>query len=143
MRLLIIFALFFVNIAFAQFQQYCSVGCVRSITYWQNVNTTWPSGYPKTTTICGTTVETILDAYSFVDCSSSSPLSILGHYIWAQLNAGSGACRTTTSQNAINNIIYECILCYSINNEMNNYSHYFFNYPAALACGRGIWIEMI
>ncbi len=94
----LVFILVIVGTVFAQFNQYCTVGCTRPITYWKNDNVTWPTGYPKTTTICGTTVEVILDAYTFTDCGQTTPISVLGQFVWAQLNAANGACRTVTAQ---------------------------------------------
>jgi hypothetical protein len=82
----------------------CTGGCVRPITHWKNSLTVWPAAYPNTTTICGTQVSVILDAYNYVDCGTVTPISILGQLIWAKANEASGACRTTTAQNAINNL---------------------------------------
>lgn len=81
-----------------------TINCVRPISHWKSANTVWPASYPENTTICGTAVGVILDAYNFVDCGATTPVSILGQLIWAKANEAWGSCRTGTAQNAINNL---------------------------------------
>lgn len=71
----------------------CLGGCVHTVAHWKNASTVWPSTYPESTTICGTSVGVILDTYNFVDCNVS-PIFVLGQYIWAKANEAYGACTT-------------------------------------------------
>ncbi len=86
-----------------QFTRTCTGGCVWNIAHWTNASTTWPSTFPRTTQICGTNADTILATYTFGDCGVTTPINIIGQYIWAQANSQAGACKTAASIGAITN----------------------------------------